>query len=242
MLGEQVRIGPYSIIEDNVTIGDETTIGNHTTICRGTTIGSRCTIYHSCSVGEAPQDLKYRGEQTHTKIGDMVIIREFVTINRGTVAYGITEIGDNTLLMAYVHIAHDCIVGHDVVFANLATLGGHVEIGDYASLGGGVLVHQFTRIGAHAFIGGGFRAVQDVPPFIMAQGEPLQYAGINSVGLRRRGFTPDDRRVLKKIYRLYFRSSLSRRAALDAITSEFPDHELAHSVRQFIAASDRGII
>ncbi len=144
--------------------------------------------------------------------------------------------------MAYVHIAHDCIVGHDVIFANLATLGGHVEIGDYASLGGGVLVHQFTRIGAHAFIGGGFRAVQDVPPYILAQGEPLQYAGINSIGLRRRGFGPEDRSALKKIYRLYFRSSLSRSDALKIIRSEFPDHALADSILNFISGSTRGII
>jgi len=158
------------------------------------------------------------------------------------VAHGTTTIGSNVLLMAYVHIAHDCIVGNDVIFANLATLGGHVEIGNWASLGGGVLVHQFTRIGEHAFVGGGYRAVQDVPPFIMAQGEPLQYGGINSIGLRRRGFSAEERNTIKAVYRKYFRSSLTRTDALKQIYDEFGKDSLAKAITDFIASSSRGII
>lgn len=225
-----------------MSIGDNTHIGNHTTICVGTSIGSDCTIYHSCSIGEAPQDLKYNGEPTKTIIGDHVNIREFVTINRGTIAHGTTEIGNDVLLMAYVHVAHDCILGDNVIFANLVTLGGHVEVGEWASLGGGVLVHQFTRIGAHTFIGGGYRTVQDVPPFILAQGEPLQYAGINRVGLRRRGFSAEERQMIKSIYRLYFRSSLTRSEALKQIKTEHNNHQLAKTITEFIAGTTRGII
>ncbi len=225
-----------------MSIGDNTRIGNHTTICKGTSIGSDCTIYHSCSIGEAPQDLKYNGEPTKTKIGNHVNIREYVTINRGTIAHGTTEIGNDVLLMAYVHIAHDCIVGNNVIFANLVTLGGHVEIGDWASLGGGVLVHQFTRIGIHAFIGGGYRVVQDVPPYILAQGEPIQFAGINRVGLRRRGYNSDDRQMIKSIYRQYFRSSMTRSEALVQINKDYDSNPLAKTITDFIAGTSRGII
>ena len=137
-------------------------------------MGSNCTIYHNCSIGEAPQDLKYAGEKTTAIIGNNVIIRESVTINRGTIAYGKTEIGNNVLLMACAHVAHDCIIGNHTIMANLTTLGGHVELGEYVNLGGGVLVHQFGKIGSHSFVGGGYRVVQDVPPFIIAAGEPLR--------------------------------------------------------------------
>ena len=169
-MGQNVSVGAYTIIEDGVTIGDGTSIGNHNTICRGTTIGANCTIFHNTSLGEAPQDLKYGGEETLTFIGDNVLIRESVTINRGTVAYGKTVVGNNVLLMACAHVAHDCTVGDNTIMANLATLGGHVELGEWVNLGGGVMVHKFKKIGSHSFIGGGFRAVQDVPPFIIAAG------------------------------------------------------------------------
>ena len=162
-LGQDISIGPYTIIEDDVKIGNGTCIGNHNTICSGTTIGNNCIIYHNTSIGEAPQDLKYEDEKTLTLIGDNVLIRESVTINRGTKAFGKTIIGNNVLLMASVHIGHDCIVGNNTIMANLSTLGGHVEIGDWVNLGGGVMVHQFVKIGTQSMIGGGFRVVQDVP-------------------------------------------------------------------------------
>ena len=186
--------------------------------------------------------MKYKGEQTRTTIGSNVIVRENVTINRGTTAYGTTTIGNNVLLMAAAHVAHDCIISDNVIMANMATLGGHVEIKEYASLGGGVLVHQFCRIGAHVFIGGGFRAVQDVPPFILAAGEPLRYGGINSIGLKRRGFTPEALTNIKKAYRKYFRSDLPRSSALEEMKNEMANSAEIEEIINFIDTSERGII
>ncbi|MBT4371991.1 MAG: acyl-ACP--UDP-N-acetylglucosamine O-acyltransferase [Candidatus Marinimicrobia bacterium] len=241
-LGQNVSVGAYTIIEDDVVIGDGTSIGNHNTICTGTTIGSDCTIYHNCSIGEAPQDLKYAGEDTKTIIGNNVLIRESVTINRGTIAYGKTEIGDNVLLMACAHIAHDCIIGDNTIMANLATLGGHVELGDWVNLGGGVMVHQFTKVGSQSFIGGGFRVVQDVPPFIITAGEPLRFTGINKIGLQRRGFSDETRMLIKKAYRTYFMSRMNRTDALNKIKAELPVTNEIKIIIKFIESSERGII
>ncbi|MBT3675181.1 MAG: acyl-ACP--UDP-N-acetylglucosamine O-acyltransferase [Candidatus Marinimicrobia bacterium] len=241
-LGQNVSVGAYTIIEDNVVIGDGTSIGNHNTICTGTIVGSDCTIYHNCSIGEAPQDLKYAGEDTKTIIGNNVLIRESVTINRGTIAYGKTEIGDNVLLMACAHIAHDCIIGDNTIMANLATLGGHVELGDWVNLGGGVMVHQFTKVGSQSFIGGGFRVVQDVPPFIITAGEPLRFTGINKIGLQRRGFSDETRMLIKKAYRTYFMSRMNRTDALNKIKAELPVTNEIKIIIKFIESSERGII
>jgi len=205
-------------------------------------IGENCTIFHNCSIGEIPQDLKYKGEQTGTTIGSDVILRENVTINRGTAAYGKTTIGNNVLLMAAAHVAHDCIISDNVIMANMATLGGHVEIKEYASLGGGVLVHQFCKIGSHAFIGGGFRAVQDVPPFILAVGEPLRYGGINSIGLKRKGFNKEALTNIKKAYSKYFRSDLPRSSVLENMKNEMEDSAEIEEIINFIDTSKRGII
>ncbi|MDP6034075.1 MAG: acyl-ACP--UDP-N-acetylglucosamine O-acyltransferase [Candidatus Marinimicrobia bacterium] len=241
-LGQNISIGAYTLLEDNVTIGDGTSIGNHNTICQGTTIGSNCTIFHNCSIGESPQDLKYAGEDTKAIIGNNVIIRESVTINRGTIAYGKTEIGDHVLLMACSHIAHDCIVGDHTIIANLATLGGHVELGDYVNLGGGVLVHQFGKIGSHSFIGGGYRVVQDVPPFIIAAGEPLRFGGINKIGLQRRGYSDETRSLIKKAYRFYFISKMNRSDAIKKMKLELPATDEINAIIRFIESSERGII
>jgi len=205
-------------------------------------MGSNCTIYHNCSIGEAPQDLKYAGEKTTAIIGNNVIIRESVTINRGTIAYGKTEIGNNVLLMASAHVAHDCIIGNHTIMANLTTLGGHVELGEYVNLGGGVLVHQFSKIGSHSFVGGGYRVVQDVPPFIIAAGEPLRFGGINKIGLQRRGFSDENRSLIKKAYRLYFISKMRKSDALNKIKAELPATDEINSIIQFIESSERGII
>ena len=186
--------------------------------------------------------MKYKGEQTGTTIGSDVIVRENVTINRGTAAYGKTTIGNNVLLMAAAHVAHDCIISDNVIMANMATLGGHVEIKEYASLGGGVLVHQFCRIGAHVFIGGGFRAVQDVPPFILAVGEPLRYGGINSIGLKRKGFNKEALTNIKKAYSKYFRSDLPRSSVLENMKNEMEDSAEIEEIINFIDTSKRGII
>ncbi len=171
-------------------------------------------------IGELPQDLKFSGEKTTAKIGDNVIIREFVTIHRGTNDRKTTVIGNNVFLMAYSHVAHDCIVGNNVTMINVATLGGHVEVEDWAMLSGGVMVHQFVKIGAYAFIGGLFRVVQDVPPYVKAVGEPLKYGGINSVGLRRRGFSSTDRINIKRAYRYLYNSGLNKFDALNKVKSE----------------------
>ncbi len=240
--GQNVSVGPYSIIENNVTIGDNTSIKNHVTIKSQTTIGKDCQIYQSAVIGEAPQDLKYSGEVTQTEIGNNTIIREFVTINKGTKAYGKTVVGNNVLCMAYVHIAHDCVVGDNVMFANLVTLGGHVRVEEWASLGGGVLVHQFSKIGAHAFVGGGYRIVQDIPPFILAAGEPMTYSGINRIGLKRRGFSQSERNAIKLAYRLVFRSQMSRSAALEKIKSDLSGDKNVDQIIDFITSSERGII
>ena len=241
-LGQDIHIGPYTIIEDDVKIGNGTCIGNHNTICSGTTIGENCLIYHNTSIGEAPQDLKYEGEKTLTLIGDNVLIRESVTINRGTNAFGKTIIGNNVLLMASVHIGHDCIIGDNTIMANLSTLGGHVELGEWVNLGGGVMVHQFVKIGSQSFIGGGFRVVQDVPPFIIAAGEPLRFAGINKIGLERRGFSEESRNIIKKAYRMYFVSKLNRGEAIIKIKSELSKSEEIQKLIKFIENSERGII
>ena len=241
-LGENVTIGPFSVIDKNVIIGDNCFIGNNVTIGCDTTIGEKCKIFHSSSIGEVPQDLKYGGEKTLTKIGNNTIIREFVTINKGTSELGKTQVGSNVLLMASTHVAHDCLVGDNVIMSNLATLGGHVKIGRWAILGGGVLIHQFTQIGDHSLIGGGFRAVQDVPPFIVAANHPLTYKGVNVVGLKRRGFSKKDINLIKQAYKVFFRSGINRKEALKKIELEFPKTKEIQTILRFLNHSKRGII
>ena len=240
--GENVQVGPYSIIGAGVNISDNTFIGHHVNISNNTKIGKDCKIYHSASIGEIPQDLKYNDEKTVTEIGDRTVIREFVTINKGTSATGKTYVGSDCLLMACVHIAHDCIVGDHVIMSNLATLGGHVTIEDWSILSGGVLVHQFCKIGKHSFIGAGGYVSQDVPPYILVAGSPVEYSGINSVGLKRRGFTKNDRQGIKKIYNVFFRSKNNRKENLLTINREFSDNDYLKTISEFIQNSKRGII
>ena len=241
-LGFNVIVGPYSIIDADVIIGDDTFVGNHVTICSGTIIGNACNIYHNCSIGEVPQDLKFNGEKTITCIGDRTTIREYVTINKGTKALGKTIIGSDCLLMAYVHVAHDCVLGNNVILANMTTMGGHVNIGNWASLGGAVLVHQFCRIGEHVFVGAGFKVTQDIPPYILAANEPLSFAGINQVGLKRRGFSKEERKNIKEIYTIFFRSGLNRKESLKKIESEQKKSKYKNCILEFIRSSGRGII
>ena len=241
-LGKGVSIGPYSIIDSNVIIGNDTMIGNHVTIAQGSRIGAECKIFHSVSIGEIPQDMKFAGEQTEAIIGDRTTIREFVTVNRGTKVTGKTIIGSDCLFMAYVHIAHDCLIGDHVIMSNMTTLGGHVDIGDWVSLSGGVMVHQFCNIGEHAFIGAGYWAVQDVPPYILAAGTPLRFKGINSIGLKRRGFSIEERKTIKDIYKLYFKSDVNRKGSLSKIKNDFPDSKYKTCILDFIQSSERGII
>jgi UDP-N-acetylglucosamine acyltransferase len=242
-LDSSVRVGPYSIIEAGVEIGAGTEIGPHCVVKGNTTLGERNRIYQFCSVGEDPQDKKYAGEYTRLVVGDGNTIREFCTLNRGTAQdEGITRLGDNNWLMAYVHIAHDCDIGNETIFANNVTLAGHVSVGDYAIWGGFSGAHQFARVGAHAFIGNNTGVNRDVPPYVMAYGQPASPRGINIEGLKRRGFDSDQTRAIKGAFRLLYRSGLSLDEAREKIAELAvgkPELEifasfLQSSVRSFI--------
>jgi UDP-N-acetylglucosamine acyltransferase len=240
---EGVEIGPYCIIEGDVLIGEGTKIGPHVVIREGTRIGKRCQIFQFASVGEVPQSFAYRGEKTYLLIGDQNIIRECVTLHRGTQqGKGKTVIGNDNFFMAYSHVAHDCLIGNHVIMANGAALGGHILIEDHAIIGGLVAVHQFVRIGSHAFIGG-FSGVQlDIPPYTLAAGDRTKLFGLNLVGLKRAHFPEETLRALKKAYRLIFRSSLTMEKAVKQVKedsiSQMP--EVQHLL-QFIQNSKRGI-
>ncbi|MDZ7336904.1 MAG: acyl-ACP--UDP-N-acetylglucosamine O-acyltransferase [candidate division KSB1 bacterium] len=241
-LGHGVSVGPFSVIEKNVIIGDGTTIGSHVLIASGTRLGRDCRVHHGAVLGTVPQDLKFGNEETTLEIGDRTVIREYATLNRGTKEHWKTVVGSDCLLMAYIHVAHDCTVGNHVIMANAANLAGHVTVEDWATLGGLLAVHQFVRIGCHAFVGAGCKAMKDVPPYVLAMAEPLQFAGLNSVGLRRRGFSQETMALLKRAYRLLYRSNLNVSQALARIREELPQTEEIQHVVRFIEGSRRGII
>jgi len=241
-LGDDVVVGPYAIVEKNTVIGDRTTIGSHVLVASGSRIGSDCRVFNGAVVGTIPQDLKFKGEDSILKVGNRTTIREFATLNRGTADIGATTIGSDCLIMAYAHVAHDCVIGNNVILANAVNLAGHIAIDDYASIGGMTPVHQFVHIGRNVFIGGGFRVSKDVPPFILAGNEPLRYTGLNSVGLRRRNFQPEVINALKKTYRIIFRSGLNVSQALERISLELEMIDEVKSVVDFIKNSQRGII
>lgn len=223
IIGEGVEIGPYTVIEDDVIIGDRTIIASHVHIADGARIGSECRISSGAVLSTAPQDLKYQGEKTCLHIGDRTVIRECVTLNRGTKASGKTVVGSDNLIMAYVHAGHDCVIGNHVVIANSVQFGGHCEVGDYVVIGGLCGVHQFVRIGRYAMVGGISRAVGDVPPFVMAGGHSsFRYEGLNVIGLKRRGFTPEQLGNIKDAYRVIFQSGLLLSNALDAVKRDLP--------------------
>ena len=235
-------VGPYAVIGGQVKIGAETIVGAHTVIEGDTTIGEKNHIFHLASVGAPPQDLKYAGENTRLVIGDENQIREFTTMHLGTVGGGgVTKIGNKNLFMAYAHVAHDCIVGNGCVLANAATLAGHVEVGDHCTLGGLSAVHQFTRIGKHAFLAGGTMAVMDVPPYCIAQGDRAELAGPNSVGLKRHGYTDEQQSRIKDAYRLLFRSKMGLNEALSQLQAEMGQYAEIALLLEFITNSKRGI-
>ena len=238
-----VEIGPYSVIGAGVSIGPGTWIGPHAVINGPTRIGRDNKIFQFASIGDAPQDKKYRGEPTRLEIGDRNVFREFVTVNRGTTHdRGVTRIGNDNLLMSYSHVAHDCQLGDQIVMANCATLGGHVEVGDWVIFGGLSAVHQFTKIGAHCFIGNNAAVTRDVPPYVMAIGQPAVPHSVNSEGLKRRGFTPAQILNIRRAYRTLYRSGLKLNEALerlDAAAREQP--EIAPFV-SFIRRSSRSIV
>lgn len=242
-IGANVEIGPYSIIGPHVEIGDNTVIGPHCVIRGHTRIGRDNRIFQFCSLGEVPQDKKYAGEPTRLEIGDRNTIREFCTFNLGTVQdRGVTSIGDDNWIMAYVHVAHDCQVGNHTIFANNATLAGHVHVGDWAILGGFTGVHQFCRVGAHSFCGVGTVLLQDLPPFVTVAGNPAKPHGINSEGLKRRGYSAAGIAAIKRAYRALYRSGLSLDEARQRVAEIATQESEVALLSDFIARSGRGII
>ncbi len=241
-IDESVVIDPFVTIENDVVIEAGTHIYPNVTILEGTRIGKNCKIYPGAVIGGVPQDLKYKGEKTLVIIGDNTTIRECVTVNKGTDAKGKTVIGDNCLLMAYSHVAHDCILGNNIILANATQLAGEVEIDDFAILGGGTLVHQFSRIGAHAMIQGGTKVTKDVPPYVTAGREPLSYAGVNSIGLRRRGYTIDQIRDIQQVYRYIFQKGLNISNAVELVQTDLSATKERDDILLFIKKSPRGII
>ncbi|UCF78150.1 MAG: acyl-ACP--UDP-N-acetylglucosamine O-acyltransferase [Candidatus Eiseniibacteriota bacterium] len=240
-IAEDVIVGPYCVISGRAELSSGTVLGSGVVVEGPIRIGRNCRILHHAVVGTPPQDLKYRGAPSLVDIGDSNTIREFVTINRATNEGEETRIGNDNLLMAYVHVAHNCIIGDNVILANAVNLAGHVVIDDNAIVGGVTPVHQFVKIGRHAFIGGGSRVPKDVPPYVRAAGNPLRVVGLNSVGLLRRGFPPDVRLELKRLHRLFYRSGLNTSQAVERATSELhPFPEVEHFL-DFVRQSDRGI-
>jgi len=241
-IADNVVIDPFVCIHKNVEIDEGTWIGSNVTIMEGAHIGKNCKIFPGAVISAIPQDLKYNGEDSIVKIGNNVIIREFVTIHKGTKANMETIVGDNTLLMAYTHIAHDCIVGNNCILSNGATLGGHVIVDDYAIIGGLSAVHQFVRIGAHSMISGGSLARKDVPPYTKGAREPLSYVGINSIGLRRRGFSSEKIKEIQDIYRILYVKGYNVSHALQIIENEIAPTPERDEVLSFINNSSRGIM
>ena len=241
-IGPNVKIDPFSTIHKNVEIGEGTWIGSNVTIMEGARIGKNCRIFPSSVISAIPQDLKFRGEETLTIIGDNTTIRECVTINRGTTDKNRTSIGNNCLIMAYSHIAHDCEVGNYCIFSNNTTLAGHISVGDNVVLAGLTAVQQFVRIGSHAFVTGGSLVRKDVPPFVKAAREPLSYVGVNSVGLKRRGFNLDKINHILDIYRILFVRGYNTSKALSIIETEIPVSDERDEIITFIRETGRGIM
>jgi len=237
-----VEIGPYTIIKNNVQIGKGSVVGSHVSIDPFVSIGEDCKIFQYASVGAMPQDLKFKGEETYLKIGRGTVIREFATINRGTEGGGgVTEVGEDNFLMAYTHVAHDCKTGKRVILANNATLAGHVTIGDYATIGGLVAIHQFVRIGDYAYIGGKSAVVKDVPPYVIAAGDRAHLKGLNRVGLKRSGCSPEALSSLKRAYRIVFRIGLTLNEAVERLRAQVEPLPEVKKFIDFIQSSNRGI-
>lgn len=241
-LAPDITVGPYSSIGPQVRIGAGSRVAGHAIIERNTLIGAGCSIGVGCVLGGEPQDRKYGGEETWLVVGDETLLRDYCTLNRGTTARGKTSIGRKCYMMTYVHVAHDCIIEDCVVLANAVQLAGHVHIEESASVGGSTPIHQFVRIGTHAFVGGGSRLPQDVPPYSRAAGNPFRLYGINTIGLTRAGFSPEVRLALKHAYRLLFNSKLTPTQAVDRLRLENPDIPEVMRLVDFVATSERGVL
>jgi UDP-N-acetylglucosamine acyltransferase len=240
-LGRGVTVGPWALIGPGVRVGDGTHVGPRVLIERDTLVGEDCRLENGAVLGTDPQDLKYRGEPSTLEVGDRTVVREFATLNRGTAASGRTLVGTDCLLMAYSHVAHDCVLGNHVILANSVNMAGHVIIEDWATVGGLTPIHQFVRIGAHAFVGGGSRVPQDVPPYCRAAGNPLRLYGLNTVGLERRGLSAETRRALKQAYRLLFQGDEILTVALERVEREVAGIPEVKQLVQFIRSSERGV-
>ena len=242
-IAADVEIGPFSVIGADVVIGAGTWVGPHVVINGPTRIGVNNKIFQFASLGDAPQDKKYQGEPTRLEIGDRNVFRESVTVNRGTILdQGVTRIGSDNLFMAYSHVAHDCQVGDKVVLSNVATLGGHVEIGDWVIMGGLSAVHQFTKVGAHCFIANNAAVTRDVPPYVMAVGQPAEPHSVNSEGLKRRGFTPEQILNIRRAYRLLYRSGLKLKDAMEQLEQAALTQAEIKPFVEFIKRSSRSIV
>lgn len=241
-IGKNVIIEPFVTIEKEVEIGDDCWIGSNAIIKNYTKIGNGCKIFHGAAIGSIPQDLKFQGEKTFVHIGDNTTVREYSTVNRGTAAKGGTTVGANCLLMAYSHIAHDCRLKNNIIVGNLTQLAGEVDVDDYAIISGGSLVHQFTHIGAHVMIQGGSKITKDIPPYVIAGGEPFAYFGLNLVGLRRRGFSNEVINTIHDVYRIIYQSKMNTTQALNAIMETLPESAERNYIVEFIKGCTRGII
>ncbi|MEW5925173.1 MAG: acyl-ACP--UDP-N-acetylglucosamine O-acyltransferase [Candidatus Zixiibacteriota bacterium] len=242
VLGDNVTIGPNAIVEADVRVGNNVSIGSNSLIARYTELMDGVKLFHGVVLGTVPQDLKFKDEKTRLVIGENTVIREYAMLSRGTSHSGETVIGKNCLLMAYTHLAHDCYVGNNVILANSVNVAGHVEIGDYVTIGGVVPVHQFVKIGAHCMIGGGFRVQQDICPYSLVGGYPLKVVGLNTIGLRRRGFSKETIQILEKVYKLLFFSQLNTTQAVEKITKEIEQTNEVKIILEFIKNSTRGMV
>ncbi|MBP7210887.1 MAG: acyl-ACP--UDP-N-acetylglucosamine O-acyltransferase [Paludibacteraceae bacterium] len=241
-IGKNVIIDPFAFIDENVVIGDNTHIFSHATIFSGARIGKNCRVFPGAVVGAIPQDLKFNGEETTAEIGDNTTIRECATVNRGTASKGKTVVGNNCLIMAYSHVAHDCFLGNSIIIGNATQLAGEVVIDDWAILSGGCLIHQFCHIGQHVIIQGGSRCGKDVPPYVTAGRDPLTFAGINLIGLRRRNFSPDQIQNVQECYRTIYQSGLNNSQAVEKLEADLAPSIERDTVLNFLKASQRGII
>ncbi len=241
-IASDVEIGPFVTIDKNVEVGAGTRIGSNAVILEGTRIGENCNIFPGAVIGAVPQDLKFHGEESLVIVGNNTTVREFVTIHRGTASKGRTVVGDNCLIMCYCHVAHDCVVGNNVIMSNATQLAGEVVVDDYAILGGGTLVHQFTHIGKHIMVQGGTRITKDIPPYAIVGREPAAFAGINIIGLRRRGFTNEQIAAIQDVYRMIYSSDRNVTDALAAVEAELPVSAERDEIVDFIRSSSRGIV
>jgi UDP-N-acetylglucosamine acyltransferase len=242
-LADDVEIGPFAVIGDHVVIGPRCWIGPHAVVNGPTTLGADNRVFQFASLGDAPQDKKYKGEPTRLEVGERNIFREYCTVNRGTVTgNGVTRIGDDNMLLAYTHVGHDCTLGNKIVLSNLVMLGGHVELGDWVIMSGYAGAHQFSKIGAHAFIGNNTAVTRDVPPYVLAAGHPAEPRSINSEGLKRRGFTAEQIRNIKNAYRVLYRSDLKLEAAVEQLKQMAAEHEELRIFVDFIGQATRSLV